>query len=222
MRPRQIRRGVRTAGIAWVVAYRASMRPRQIRRGVWRGSDGLRGGRADASMRPRQIRRGVVSLMVHLPCLYGGFNEAPADSPGSDRKRRSISNAIRLASMRPRQIRRGVARPSSGRRDTACGGFNEAPADSPGSGHQAFDVGACREVPASMRPRQIRRGVVDDLLRDVELRPASMRPRQIRRGVRPCGRTRSRRAAGFNEAPADSPGSGAELARPSTRSGALQ
>ena len=63
-------------------------------------------------------------------------------------------------------------------------------------------------APASMRPRQIRRGVEGDFIFLTGGTPASMRPRQIRRGVhvRPHGDV-VRLPPGFNEAPADSPGS---------------
>ena len=113
--------------------------------------------------------------------------------------------------MRPRRIRRGSA-PSSRRAE--CGlnrGFNEAPANSPGIGLRRHRSTRIAMSGASMRPRRIRRGSARRGGLGAGDQYASMRPRRIRRGSAGEGR---RRIAGqpprFNEAPANSPGIGAD------------
>ena len=125
------------------------------------------------------------------------FNEAPANSPGIGRL---------LGCWTP-----SIPSPRS---------FNEAPANSPGIGCSPRSP---KEPPmdfASMRPRRIRRGsaCIASLLGVRGHREASMRPRRIRRGseLEPEALL-SVRNAGFNEAPANSPGIGrTRLRRPAT------
>ena len=131
--------------------------------------------RLPASMRPRRIRRGM-NLAAGVAEFAGEF---------------------RPASMRPRRIRRGMDPGRIGGELLPNGdrlGFNEAPANSPGNARR------CRagfnEAPAIRRKE-----------RPV---PASMRPRRIRRGMRfattPSRAHPDTTSTGFNEAPANSPG----------------
>ena len=82
--------------------------------------------------------------------------------------------------------------------------FNEAPTDLPGN----FRRGSQRELlgEASMRPRQICRGIFYGGGRRKHPHLASMRPRQICRGIPPLLRGSAIRKVGFNEAPTDLPG----------------
>ena len=89
MRPRRFRRGNPEGNHTLNRISAASMRPRRFRRGngVVRLPRSAR--LSGASMRPRRFRRGNILIECSRCTLSGGFNEAPAISPGkcADRRR---------------------------------------------------------------------------------------------------------------------------------------
>ena len=158
-----------------------------------------------------------------------GFNEAPANSPGSEEEEDLQRATERAASMRPRRIRRGAGR-TTDHLYASCGCFNEAPANSPGSailgqwdgdGDMGFNEAPANspgsdllgiegmasppsfnEAPANSPGSEAHGG-----LGPYTYARASMRPRRIRRGASDSTVASLSRSNGFNEAPANSPGS---------------